>query len=146
MKKTEEKQLLSWLTNGKLTLSLLWFLFGFSSLSCCLSFPSSPLCSPLSYPLYHIFSALALWNLMLSCVKSPINTSSKTGQILCRPAARPHSSVRLTGCVAGRVLLRRTLCVSEPVCLWFAGWSEGCREIERKTEARGISFALVEFT
>lgn len=72
----------------------------------------------------HLFSGPALWDLTLSCVKPQISTSSKTGQSPCRPAARPHSSVGLTGWIAKCVPLQYTLCVSERVLVIYRmeGW------------------------
>lgn len=99
---------------------------------------SLPSPSPLSVsPFRHISSSCSWWDLMLSCVKPQISTSSKTGQSQCHPAARPH---RLTGCVARRAPLHCTLWVCERWACAFRicrmeGWMQGNRM--RETEGTG---------
>lgn len=85
--------------------------------SCCPSLYFYPsLCTPFS-PSAHIFPVCVMWDFMQYWVKPPISSSSKTGQSQSCSSERPHSSVRLTRCVARCVLLHCTVCVFLNMCV-----------------------------
>lgn len=129
----EKKRSALW-APGYLLVPSLW---RFLSLQALTSFPPFPLSQPF------FWKVPAVPDPMLTCVSLQINTSSKTSQSPYCLAARPHISVRLTGCVAKCVLRHCTLCVSECVFMicGMEGWVQ--RQNERDSESMGTALLLL---